>query len=378
MKRCRLLLALGLALLCAAGVLPVAAQDETFDPEALAINNPWLQLFPELRRLPAPAWLVEGTRTTYYVQQALVGGDPDDPGVSGAVLIQYDLVALDRRNALFNTTMYLENGAGGLTPKLVVGSRTGPAAGEYYLNPDVLANAGGVANEDLTAVSMPTTIGEREYQAVRFQYEQPRATYVWMYDEVTGILLFYRHEIETADGDQLLDMTLVHSRTLDLPWQADAAPEWAARGLDFRMEGNLATAVAGASAANLPQSAVGTITRTGARWSQYSVGASPGELAQASITRVSGVAQLTDALWLPAEALALRYRNRVIDSDPITGAQVTFSRRSSSVEINESGNGWSTTWYYNLRTGALGGFEQSTQIGLATLTLSMEMVEMDD
>ena len=378
MKTRRPLLAFSLAFLlatmCLGGTLPAAAQDEPPVPTDVTVYNPWVQLFPALRRLPAPDWVGEGLRATYYVQTALVGGDPDVTGSSGAVLLQYDLVALDRRNALFSTTMYLENGAGGMTPNLVVGSRTIPAAGEYYLNPAVLVGAEAVANDELTVLSMPTTIGDQEYQAKRFQYETAKATHVWMYDEVTGILLFYRHEIDTADGQQLTDMTLVGARALAIPWLDGDAPEWATRGWSFRMEGSLETAVAGASAVSIPQSVEGRIMRAGARWTEYSVDSGAGSLNAASLVRASGGSQLKDALWLPAEALTIRSRRRVLDTDPVTGAEVIFARRSNSVEISETGNGWSTVWSYNTRSGMLQDFSQQTQVGLATLTLSMETV----
>ena len=53
--------------------LHAAPPAQTFGGDQL---NPFPQLFPELKTLPAPTWLKEGLRVTYYVQSATITQDP--------------------------------------------------------------------------------------------------------------------------------------------------------------------------------------------------------------------------------------------------------------------------------------------------------------
>ncbi|MCL5999183.1 MAG: hypothetical protein M1546_24435, partial [Chloroflexi bacterium] len=154
-------------------------------------QNPFLILFPELRRATAPAWLKEGVRVTYRFESASIAQKEGAEGSSGAGFAQYDLVALDRQAAVTSVRMYTDLGTGTLLPSMVLRFVDLPGAGEYWVNPKVLQDAESVANDNLAVVRMPQKAGGKTYQSVRFVYNTEGAEYVWAFDQSTGLLLFY-------------------------------------------------------------------------------------------------------------------------------------------------------------------------------------------
>jgi hypothetical protein len=353
--------------------------DRPQQPEAMAGEspNPFVQLFPEANRAPAPDWLREGVRVTYYVQSATVAQDPDK-GSSGAGYVQYDLVALDDRNAVSSMKFYLDTGNGVVFPSFTMFSLGIPGAGDYWLDPAVLKKAEGAARDQLVIKRMTTTIAGKSYQAVRFEYRPQGAEYVWMFDEVTGILLFYRHAIgaEGAARRQLADVTFVRQRQLRLPWQAGAAPDWVGAGGSLRYEGSYDVATMGSPAGSLPYAVQVKMERGRGKWSRYKVTDYIAGKTNATAERISGVAQLFDALWLPSEALAALRTARTLDRDPVTGAQVAVARGpSGTIVLTETGEAYYTKLTYDGQDGILLALEQETRSGVATIHIALELVE---
>jgi len=337
--------------------------------------NPFLQLFPDLRRASAPDWLREGVRVTYRVKSASIAQVAGEEGSAGAGYAQYDLVALDNQTAVSSLKLYLDTGAA-VVPSLVAPSLGIPGIGDYWIHPSALQTAERMANEELTVVHMPMTISGKTYQAVRFQYNTQGAEYVWMFDEASGLLLFYRHAIGTENDThrQLTDATLVGRRQVRLPWRAESAPDWATAGSHLQYDGTYSVFTMGSLAASLPYAVSVEIKRVGAGWSEYEVSDYLYGRVNSTTRRVTGVAQIFDALWLPPEAVDTLRDGQVLDRDPITGAEVTVSRGGDgSITLTESGQAYRSALTYDERDGALVAVEQETTTGVATILIELQL-----
>ncbi len=337
--------------------------------------NPFVKIFPDTGRAPAPAWLQEGVRVTYYVQSATVSQDPDESS-SGAGYVQYDLVALDDRNVVSSIKFYLDTGNNVVLPSITAFSVGIPGAGDYWLDPVVLKTAERVKIDKLTVKRTSTTIAGKSYNVVRFEYRPEEAEYVWMFDEVTGLLLFYRHAIgaEGAARRQLADATFVRQRQLKLPWQAEAVPNWVKKGGSLRYEGSYDVATMGSPAGSLPYVVLVEWERSQDRWSRCKVTGYLSGKVEGTLERVTGVAQLFDALWLPPEALAALRTARTLDRDPVTGAQIAVSRGpGGTVVLTETGVVYYTKLTYDGKNGMLLALEQETRSGVATIHIALQL-----
>ena len=108
-----------------------------------ASESQFLLLYPELRQAPAPPWLRPGVRLTYNSAFATFARNIDDPTPSGAALIQFDVVAQDRRSVVSLTTMYSTQIQG--QPPTGLGYEVAlPGVGAFWFSPQVLAHADAV------------------------------------------------------------------------------------------------------------------------------------------------------------------------------------------------------------------------------------------
>ena len=354
----------------AANPFSAAAAAQVVDDNAL------LTLFPELRAAPAPAWLAEGVRVTYYIQTAGAIAGPDDATPYGAGFMQYDLIAVEARSTRAAWKFYLDRGGGSVTPSGAGMSRGIPGAGEYWVQPAVLRDAERVANDELAVVHMPATISGRDYQAVRFEYRPAGATYVWMFDAASGVLLFYRHTIGPEDDPrQTAQMVFQARRALNVPWRAGSAPAWAL-GSALRYEGEVGVFTFGSPTATFPLAVAAEPQGGTSRYVEYRVSESTSGRLSNRAERVTGAAQLFDGFWLPPEALGTATRRAVLDSDPVTGARVTAAAGTGgSVVLTESAQAYSTVLTYDGRSGALLSLEQETNAGAVTTRISLRLTD---
>ena len=341
-------------------------------------RNPLLQMLPALRESPGPAWLQEGFRVTYRVQTASIAQAADEEGSAGAGFIQYDLVALDAGQVVCSMKFYLDIGNGLLIPSLVAPAFGAYGAGDFWVDPESLKDAEGLASDELTVARMSTNIGDSSYNAVRFEYRKEDAEYVWMFDEASGLLLFYRHAIggEDATHRQLADMTLARQRQLDLPWQGGSLPDWVRDGNRLRYQGAYSVWTMGSPAASLPYSVSVEVKRTATRWSEHQISDRLSGQAGSVTTRVTGLSQLSDAIWLPAEAIDALLRSRTLDHDPVTGAETTVSQGpGETLTLTESGAAYETALTYDTRNGMLVAMAQQTQTGIASIIIELQLTE---
>ena len=337
---------------------------QTFGGDPL---NAFPVLFPDLLTLPAPAWIREGQRVSYYVQSATMAQGPDDAGAGGAGFLQHDIVAVTRSAVVVASTMY---GAGesGVTPAGTFGAAFRPGVSDFWLNPAVLDGAEAVASEALAVVRMPYTVAETEYDAVRFEYHSDGAVTISMFDTATGLLIYFRHTVgaDPTDTRSSSELYLLSRRLLRLPWRGTKAPAWLAEGDTLDFAGARSIFVAGAPAGQFAEQATVDVALAAPRWSALRVSSSTGGIANGAVDRVTGVAQLSGALWLPAEALRAVVRRPQLDRDPITGVVLSYARNADrSITLTEQGDLFRIDNTYDGRTGQLIGTRSEVQTGLA-------------
>jgi hypothetical protein len=146
-----------------------------------------------LATAPAPPWLRQDTRLTYYSSAAsVVGGthqyieDPDGEwidkstgkrfrqenisGASGHGYTQVNVAWLDGSIAVLEIRSYSISGVNGPPTILTLGTTVGlvGAGADFWLSPQVLAGISDSRAPGLTVLRMPP-VGGRSYSAIRFQ-----------------------------------------------------------------------------------------------------------------------------------------------------------------------------------------------------------------
>ncbi len=356
------------------GARPVPRNGNLADLNQL---HPLLKLRPELADTGAPDWLHEGTRVLYQAMSATLVGDPNEPGASGAGLLQYDLVALDAGSAVSSVKFLLDAGTGGYTPSLVLYSLGVPGSGEYWVHPDGLKDAEALAHEELVVTRGPTQAAGATYNAVRFEYRPAGAEYVWMFDETSGLLLFYRHAIDLGNRkQQSSSMSLVSVRQLDVPWAGAVAPDWARQGATFAYSGEYTPIISGVGPTPLEYAVQFRVRMAQERWWLCDVGqqttGTPGNQSQ----RLSGASQLADALWIPPAGLQGLRRGQILDRDPTTGIEIAVADVGrEAVALRETGALHQAELVYDLRTGILVRSEFESYTPLVTTRISLGISE---
>lgn len=354
-----------LAVVLVPGAAPAQAQD-------LTAPSAFLALFPELRTLPAPNWVREGLRVNYSGISAAAYQGPDEPAPAGGGLLQTDVVAKDSRTIALSSRFLLDTGVG-LQPSFTIGETSLPGVGPFWINPSVLVDAERVANEDLAVNHTTSLLGERTYNVVRFDYASQGATYAWVFEETTGLLLFHRYDMG-EDGSKGFQQ-FVSMRRLALPWRATAAPDWVVQGLEARYEGTYTAIVAGGDPIPLPYAVLLEVKQAQGRWTLLSIADATSGQPGLPVDRVTGVTQLYEGFWLPAQALAASPRRSVIDRDPASGAQVSYTRSGGMVLLSEEGASWRSQLGYDAESGALLTMYVEKQSGIATIIVDLQLVQ---
>jgi len=342
-------------------------------------QNGFLQLFPELNRLPAPVWVAEGVRLTFSAAAASIGFDTETPVGSGAGFTTVDVVALDRNLVVLDIASWGRVPGAGIT-LLAKHSYVGMASrgGEFWLHPDVLRKATDKAGEQLKVVRMQATAHGKNYEVIRFQDDAEDHRYVQQFDVATGILVSAATRVGKEDAERTqTDTQFISRRRIDRSWLNLPPPVWVATVRGFTLRGNLSTTIPGAPPMG-GQSVHGTatVTRRGARWLECEVTTTLGSpyglpAATNEVTDVSGIAQV-GGFWLPPAGLAALRNGQVLDEDPIVGTrQVVTGADGQWVTIGYGSPVDSTEFLYEVASGQLVRFRRSRRVGVATQILDV-------
>lgn len=302
-------------------------------------ENPLPLLYPELESLPAPPWVVEGLRATYYA--TVDGGTTAGKSSAGEALIQIDLVALEGRSAATSTSVYLRGPLGSLRP--LTGAGHGaivPAGlGDFWASPEVLAEATEGADDRVTIIRGPVEVAGKNYQGIRFEVTHQGLRYSMTYDEETGLLLHHRYDILSADGSAvetgIIDFRKL--RQLVIPWAGGSSPSWLFPGLTMTYRGQTVFEIPGTAPSPFALTLTAEVVSKGAKSSivRWSAVGDSGLLIPAR--SAAGVSQLM-GFWLPDAALAIDDGGNV-DSDPDTGMMITVIQNDQNGVVFEETNG---------------------------------------
>lgn len=330
-------------------------------------------LFPELRTLPKPEFLVSGTRVTYTAAGA-------SPGSAGGGFIQYDVVATDPAQVMVHQHSYADVVVG-MQP-LSQGLAQGvPGLGPFWINPSVLARAEGVASPTLSVTRVEKEVAGASRRIVRFQTQTTTGRTVYEFSEQSGLLTFS----SISSGAGAAQLTLVSTRALARPWEAGSTPNWARPGTALEYTGSKTTTIEGRPAPAQALSATLTITRSTNRWSIFDGVTTLQNFGEGMTRTVAGVGQQTGGVWLPTSALQaqLPAQPQTIDTDPSTGATVTVSAVDGAIFLTQTLAAGSNTWIYDSQLGVLdqqvtrvqtvNGFEET----VLTRTGGADLVTLD-
>lgn len=379
------------------------------DPSAL------LQLLPALRTAPPPSWVRQGLRLTYYSAAAATGSGnvyvEDENGNwvqvgtgktyrqdeistgSGEGFTEVNLIMLDRAVAVLDIRSFglpVRNAP----PRLqAAGGAVGlPGAGsDFWLNPRVLASAVGLRGQGLRVLRMPYVIRDKQYRAIRFQSVTAGGSFVWVYDEESGVLLHSSTSTSSAvqgprplgervpPNSGLLSLsTLLNARTVSLPWTTSPAPEWVARTRLLRYAGNIVVGVPGVGAGPVPATLTYERQTGGLNWARY--------LATQVTANVPGVPPDTQrfdrafgpgqvgGLWIPPAVLRGLQQGQTLDRDPVTGMVVSVGQAGSVPGVGDvlairEGNGTVQITYAYDRSSGLFALYSSREVSPVTGTV---------
>lgn len=336
----------------------------------------FVQLFPELRTLPAPDWLAEGVRFTYALQSANVNAAAG-AGFAGGYL-QHTVVAVDTKSVAVMSQFYLENTNGALTPAPSAPTLALPAAGDLWLNPAVLVNAERVAHDELIVVrNQRTDEAGNAHDTVRFQSTRATMEEVWEFDEQSGVLIFFRMRYgDPEEPTQLAQMLLVNQRQLRLPWQGSRIPTWVKVSNKLQYTGRFTSLIADGTTTTLPYDLSVVTVQRDKRWSIAHLAAFSNGVSAGEQVTISGVGQLFGGLWLPREALRANPTRTRLDREPVTGAEITWQRGADrAIILTERGDAFETVLVYDSRSGVLLAYQQTIHLPVVTTTVALAIVE---
>jgi len=382
-------------------------------------QSPLLQLMPDARTAPAPAWLKPGMRITYYSATASIKGsrhyytqDPngnwvnpqtgqrysqgDVASASGHGFTQLTVVYLDQSVAVVDARSYGLQSLNASGPLVLLGASgiVGvPGAGsDFWIHPQALARAVGMRGQGLVVLRMPYTISGRQFRAIRFESRGETSYASWVFDEDTGILLRSGTSTQgapiqgpvaqgdTRTGNTLLTQnTVLDAHAINVPWMFGAAPAWTAQSRVLRFDGGYTVLVPGSPP--LPLSIVATFERqfAGANWARYVVKVYS-QAGNNETLRVFGPAQI-GGLWISPAVAGQLQTGQVLDKDPVSGvvatvAQVTRTRQGGEVVvITEEGNGLRMDYGYDRRDGTLVYYREITRGGVGATQIELSLTQ---
>ena len=302
-------------------------------------ENPLPILLPELNTKPAPSWVVEGLRATYYatVDQGTRDGKPK----VGDALLQTDVVALEGSFAATSTASYVRSPLGLFRPLTGggFGSMVPAGCGDFWCSPEVLAKVPEGEDDDLTVIRGPVEVAGSTFEAVRLEVKRTGIRYAMTYEAETGLLLHHRYDIISADGatTETGIIDLRNLRQLDIPWTGGSSPGWLRAGQTTSYRGETVYEIPGTVPAPFPVNLRAEVVSVQPKSSIIKWTAPGDGGASLPYYAASGVYQLL-GFWLPETALAINEIGNV-DADPDTGLLISVIQNDQNGIVFQETNG---------------------------------------
>ena len=204
-----------------------------------------------------------------------------------------------------------------------------------------------------------------------------------MFDEPSGVLLFTNNSVFDPVGQRtLLSYSSYRgTRTVRIPWAADAVPNWLAGVQSLSYSGTHSTHLPGVPVIPLPMSSQVQIGNRGVNWLQYTLAVQVGGVSglppsTSQVEAVSGYAQIGGLFVSPAGLAKLR-AGQVLDQDPFTRVTTSVTHVGASprggqvVTVSEAGQMQRHDYSYDGQTGMLIGLSASEQFLHTTRRLQL-------
>jgi hypothetical protein len=377
-------------------------------------------LLPALLDSGPPPIIKPGLRLTYFTSTAMIPGAgtmlvEDENGLwigektgkrysekevgraSSAGYTQLTIAGLDRKSAAIVMRSYVMDLNAGTLPLLVTTGtvNTAGCGADWWCHPGVLKQALGMKlGAGSKVVRMAYTIGDRTFNAIRFQHVSEAGSSNMTYDAETGILL---HAGQAAAGEpqkiafageagpragnaSLSQSTLVDIRQIDYPWAAGTTPDWVGQTRAMHYAGAQTLAIPGAGQTSIPMSARLEFQQASPQWLRYRItiemAAPPGMPNMPSVSDCAvGTAQF-GSLWLPPDGMKELRAGQVLDKDPITRVMTSVlhvgpdQQGNDVVAFREDGLGQRVDYAYDRGSGMLIYLSRTDQgVGTTNTTL---------
>jgi hypothetical protein len=301
-------------------------------------------ILPELKTLPAPPAIQEGTRLSYYSSVANVaesylydwfdsdGNWHQEPVMnpSGHGYTQADVVALSSEVAVLSVQAWqYYNFTGPLVP-----IRNATAAlichaggGDWWVHPNVLNKVAETQQPDFIILRMDQDIAGVIHRVLRVQRQDAVSRNAVSYDLDTGLLVYKAGMVKAKGGVLYTQMYFKRDRQLQVPWAAEALPRWITPGRRLEYAGTYTADVLGSGSYSFPLAAVVRILVRDARWFLYeqavTLTGTTGEPPTVETNVLAGGAG--SGISMAASTLQGLRQGQLIDTDDITGATLSVS-----------------------------------------------------
>jgi hypothetical protein len=338
-----------------------------------------LDLFPELKSLPAPLWVQEGLRVYYRTSAATVPNPmakssregiappimhPEKLSPAAPAVVRTDVIALDTRFSATSSTLFI----GDLMIPWEDVTRTAYAgAGDFWINPVVIKNLARRPPDQLVVSEVRYEADGITYDCTRFDYGPKGSNrhHVWIFQSSTGLLVYQAQWLVLSDESlsYVSAAEFVTKRNMSLPWSGQAAPGWVKPGARMTYQGAIRTWMPTTGPGiPIPAFLEVEMAEAGQNWSIAKVrrvfSGDDGQIGTAKNVH-SGAGKI-GGFWLPVSGLTrLRNGDKLDPFDPVVGStvEVSYAGKTQSgisvVAIFEWGAQYKRVWIYRITDGKL-------------------------
>jgi len=333
-------------------------------------------LFPEIAKLGRPEWIQPGMRLTYLATDATVPDNPTGKGSAGMGYVQIDVVAVGPKSVTLNSrTHLLPDGREGTATILMSQAGIGglPAStADFWVHPDALAAAKLETTKDgdssTTVARVIHPANGQDYQATCVDWKKGKATISFVWDNLSGVLLFHSSNTPVAGPAKVIvHKSFKGARRLELPWANSPMPSWLRTVKRMEFEGVITTTYPGVPPVKMPNAMRYDFGERGANWTSLKITNVPGSLQdldagtpgqpRSEMTVCTGPGMI-GGVWIPPVGLATLTTGQVLDKDPLTKVTTTVTHvgpigERNMVVITEENPIQRIEYHYDARSGGL-------------------------
>lgn len=382
-------------------------------PLSAAAQEPDNEAFPPLAGGGPPAWVVPGTRLSWYGAAASIqssyytyvedpDGDWEDPAtgkryrqteegemptVAGHGVSQTDVLAVEGDDVILSTSLWaigLETGQLSLQP-LWGGRYPGGAVDGAWVRPDLLAQVPDGGTTELRVLRGPYQLGDATVQAVAFVSRAEGDYGSTVFDVDSGALVAstgrykgvgspVHGPLDDPEGNvQVMFARLVDVRERALPGLGAAVPDWVTPGTQLVYQGEATVTNpfdAVGFSASWPVEMSLTFDEVGSSWATFESSTATDFDGYVQRSDASGATGSTGLYWYDPAALAAMTAGTILDEDPVTTARLSIeSADGSAVTLLTEAPGVTARATYEVASGVLTSLVLEQGYGALSLEL---------